>query len=309
MPELPEVETTVRGINKVMDKLSITDVWTNYSSEKYLGKNCIKNPEYFKIFKEECTGMKFIQARRMAKNILIDIEGRKTIHIHMKMTGHILYGQYRKTTKSEYEKTKELWTATNDILLESPFNRFIRLVFTLSNGKHLVLSDMRKFAQVSLISNQGLDGVISLAQKLGPEPLEKGFTAGILKTQLQKRSRWMIKKALLDQEIISGIGNIYGDEILWQAKISPERMVKDVTLKEFLLIHKAIQDILPKSIAMGGDSMSDYRNIYGEKGKFQNFHKAYRQTGKLCQRKSCAGIIKRITIAQRSAHFCQTCQN
>ena len=113
-----------------------------------------------------------------------------------------------------------------------------------------------------------------------------------------------IKTVLMDQSIIAGIGNIYSDEILWRAEIHPERKVSTLKDNEVELIFKATKETLAKGIDFGGDSMSDYRNIYGLPGKFQLHHKAYRRTGEKCRRKGCKGIIKRKIIGNRSAHFC-----
>ena len=121
----------------------------------------------------------------------------------------------------------------------------------------------------------------------------------------------------MDQGIIAGIGNIYSDEILWQAGVNPERKISKLKDNEISLIFKAIKETLTKGIDFGGDSMSDYRNIYGLPGKFQLHHKAYRRTGQKCRRsrvssrgrkKNCAGIIKRKIINSRSAHFCSAHQ-
>ena len=108
----------------------------------------------------------------------------------------------------------------------------------------------------------------------------------------------------MNQEIVAGIGNIYADEMLWVAGVNPKIKIKDVTSRSFKIMFDAMRKIMLKSIELGGDSASDFRNVYGEKGAFQNCHKAYRQTGKKCTRKNCSGVIERTTIGQRSAHFC-----
>ena len=108
----------------------------------------------------------------------------------------------------------------------------------------------------------------------------------------------------MDQGIVSGIGNIYSDEILWASSVHPEEKVTDIKKEDLKKIYKNIKSILLKSIKLGGDSMSDYRNPYGEKGKFQNFHKVYKRKGESCLFKGCIGVIERKMVGGRSAHFC-----
>lgn len=213
------------------------------------------------------------------------------------MTGHLLYGNYSWNGKK--------WI-TKDPLLSDSFNQFIHLIFNLSNGKSLAFSDMRKFAKVLMFETDKKSSHIDLVN-IGPEPLD-GISKETLKTQILKRPKWSIKTVLMDQEVLAGIGNIYSDEILWTANVHPERTPKSLTTKEINDIWKATIEILKHSITMGGDSMSDYRNVYGEKGKFQNAHKVYRRTKESCLKKGCSGIIQRKIIDGRSGHFCSTHQ-
>jgi formamidopyrimidine-DNA glycosylase len=139
---------------------------------------------------------------------------------------------------------------------------------------------------------------------LGPEPLEKSFTLEIFKNNLQKRKNWKIKQALMDQSLIAGIGNIYADESLWRSSIHPKKLVKEISDKEFKLLFEAIRLTLSRGIDLGGDSMSDYRNIHGNKGNFQEQHQAYQRTGEKCSKKSCRGTIRRIVVGGRATHYC-----
>lgn len=298
MPELPEVTTTVAGLNKVLPKLSIKDVWTDYYL-KTANKRTdnIKNKKYFEHFKKEIIGERVKNAERRGKNVLIHLSGGKTILIHMKMTGHLLYGKYA------WQKSK--WKS-GDLLLSDSFNQFIRLIFSLSNGKHLAFSDMRRFAKVFLFETHLRDSVIDLAS-LGPEPLNNLFLKDF-KEQLLNRPNGKVKTVLMDQTIIAGIGNIYSDEVLWQSNVHPERRISSLKDKEIKDMWGAVKSILNKSIKMGGDSMSDYRNIHGERGNFQNAHKAYKRTKQKCLKSGCRGTISRKVIGGRSSHFCNTHQ-
>ncbi len=171
------------------------------------------------------------------------------------------------------------------------------------------LCDTRKFAKVTLLPTPSMYETIHL-KGIGPEPLEENFTFPIFKKQLEKKPNGKIKLVLMDQSVIAGIGNIYADESLWRAEIHPEESVKNLFKKELELkkLYTAIRSTLSKGIDFGGDSMSDYRNIHGERGKFQEQHMAYRKTGTACMKKGCKGKITRIVVGGRSTHFCNVHQ-
>ena len=187
MPELPEVHTTATGLQKVLPHLSITSVWTDYDSQFHKGKSNIKDTEYFKKFKSHVVGKKIVSVGRRAKNVLIHLSSGYTILVHMKMTGHLLYGKYvrQKGGGKETEKQKRrdekltavgVWTAVDaGPLRDDPFNKWVHFVIMLSNGKSVALSDMRKFAKVTLIETKKL-GESTALKGIGPEPLEKKFT-------------------------------------------------------------------------------------------------------------------------------------
>lgn len=303
MPELPEVQTTVNGLQKVLPKLTITDVWTDLAVKKPSRKDyyeTIKSLDFFNNFKKEIIDAKVISVERRAKNILINLSSGKTILIHMKMTGHILSGVY------EYDSKKNLWTPSvkeKNEALRDPFNRFIHVVFSLSNKKHVVLCDARKFAKVTLIQTN-LAHETSHLKSIGPEPLDKNFTATIFQERLMKRPTWNIKTALMNQELVAGIGNIYSDELLFLSGIHPEQKVGTLSTKDFKSMFESTKIVLKKGIDFGGDSTSDYRNIDGERGKFHHAHNAYRRTSESCTKRGCKGVILRKMVNSRSAHFC-----
>ncbi len=298
MPELPEVTTTVRGLNEVLPSLTIRDVWSDYYIRtKHKRTDTIKNKKYFDKFRTDISDRRILSSERRGKNILIHLHGGRTILIHMKMTGHLLYGTYT--------WSGEKWTSTEK-LLSDPFNQFIHLVFTLSNGKYLAFSDMRKFAKVILFETKNRDAVVDL-HGLGPEPLDN-LSFETFETQLKQKMNGKIKTVLMDQSIVAGIGNIYSDEILWDTGIHPERRVSNISQREIKSMWVSMKKILATGIELGGDSMSDYRNIYGERGGFQNSHKAYRRTKLPCLKRGCTGTIMRKVIGGRSAHFCNTHQ-
>ncbi|MCF7865768.1 MAG: bifunctional DNA-formamidopyrimidine glycosylase/DNA-(apurinic or apyrimidinic site) lyase [Candidatus Pacebacteria bacterium] len=315
MPELPEVQTTVDGINKTVKNLQIIDVWTNYNSSHYADKDEIKNPTFFKKFKEIAIGSTIKKASRKAKNILIELSNGYTILIHMKMTGHVMYGKYIFDPEGKNTNTsvngasenvgteKDPWKSTDEGPLKDPFNRHIRLVFTLNNGKHLVLSDMRRFAKVTVQKTTTIDESSHL-KSIGPEPLDQNFTYQLFESRLLTKKNGKIKTVLMDQSVFAGVGNIYSDEALWRASINPEEKVSNIPKGNLKKLHISVIEVLRQGIDFGGDSMSDYRNIYGERGQFQLKHHAYRKTNKDCDKKGCQGIIQRKVVGGRSAHFC-----
>ena len=286
MPELPEVQTTVNGLNRHIRGLQIVDVWTDYNSIFQKGKDSAKDPAYFKYFKKRIIGQKVLSASRMAKNILINLESGDVILVHMKMTGHLMYGDYDRS---------------------DPFNRFIHLVFTFDNRKTLELSDMRKFAKITLIPRSALGKTLEKSLHLaniGPDPLAKNFTFGLFKERLNRKQNGRVKNVLMDQSIIAGVGNIYSDEALWRAGLNPEERIKNIPASYFKKLFVGLKSVLLKGIDFGGDSMSDYRNIDGKRGRFQEQHRAYRKTGQKCSKPGCKGIILRKVVGGRSAHFC-----
>ena len=302
MPELPEVQTTVNGINQTVQGLLITDVWTNYNSAFHYGKDNIKNPEYFTQFRADVVGATITKAVRVGKNVLIELSNGKTVLTHMKMTGHFMYGQYHFDTK-----TATWLPVLKDGPLTDPFNRHIRLIFSLNNGYHLAFADMRRFAKVFIFDTHNLHTIEDLLH-LGPDPLDPACTEKVFVEQLYKKPRGKIKQVLLDQEIIAGIGNIYSDEMLWGADIHPLSIVENIPRPKLKKLYVAMLEVLRGGIDFGGDSESDYRNIYGEPGDFQNKHHAYRHTGEPCPKKGCNGYIERLKIGGRSGHFCSVHQ-
>lgn len=299
MPELPEVETTVRGLQRKIVGRVIKDVWSDLPRKRVSlphFANTIKSQSFFDIFKKRVCGKKIVKITRRAKNILIELSSGDTVLVHMKMTGHLLFGKYilAKDTWVPAENEK------NDFLRD-PFNRFVHFVLILDNKEHLVLSDTRKFAKVTLINKENIESEFA---HLGPEPLEKKFDLKKFKSQLMKKPSGKIKQILLDQTIISGIGNIYSDEMLWLAGIHPEEKIENITEGKMKLLFSGMKDVLAKGIDFGGDSMSDYRDIDGKKGNFQHHHNAYRRKGEACGKRGCKGVILRKVVAGRSSHYC-----
>ncbi|MFA5714182.1 MAG: bifunctional DNA-formamidopyrimidine glycosylase/DNA-(apurinic or apyrimidinic site) lyase [Candidatus Paceibacterota bacterium] len=289
MPELPEVETIVRDLDREVRNRTFLDIWTD-------ARNLIKR-DTFESFKKKLIGKKILRVRRRAKNILIDLSEGYVLLIHQKMTGHLLLGKWK------FEKEK--WVAEKEGPLSlDPMNRFLHVVFLLDDKRQLALSDARKFAKIELWEKEEL-GKSEEFLRIGPEPLEEDFTFEKFEKLFEKK-RGKIKQVLMDQSIIAGIGNIYASEILFESKIHPEDDVSKLTKEDLKKIYKAMRRILEKSIELRGDSFSDFRTIYGEKGRTQEIVRVYQKEGEKCYH--CSGVVKRIVQGQRSSFFCPKCQ-
>lgn len=289
MPELPEVETTVRDLQKKVLKRTFVDVWTD--SEKIIQK-----PSSFKIFRKQIKGKKILNIWRRGKNILFELSGNKVLLVHQKLTGHLLLGHWILDNGCWKPKIKGP--------LGEKINTYIRLLFALDNGEQLALSDLRKFAKIQLWGKKEWEKSEEF-KNLGPEPLERNFTFQKFKEYLKGRKK-KIKQVLMDQSVIAGIGNIYSDEILWEAKINPLKETGELSDGELKRTYKAIKKVLKEAIELKGESISDFRRISGERGFYDEKRKVYRKEGQKCPR--CGTIIKRKKIVGRSAHFCPSCQ-
>lgn len=294
MPELPEVETTVKGLREKILGRIFFDVWTDFAK-------LIKKPKDFKEFKKEIRGKKILDIRRRGKNIIFVLSENKSLLIHQKLTGHLLVGQWI--------FNKGAWRAKTKGPLQDKINSYIHLLFAFDNGQMLALSDLRKFAKVEFWKTEELENSEGM-RKLGPEPLERSFTfekfKEALKNYLKLKRRGKIKQVLMDQNVIAGVGNIYSDEILWRAKIHPFKETSKLSGRELKKIYRYLKEVLRKSIILKGESFSDFRTPSGEKGRFDSIRKVYQREGEKCSR--CKTIIKRAKIGSRSAHFCPKCQ-
>lgn len=289
MPELPEVETTVRGLRKKLIGLKFTSVWVD--REKVVGQ-AGGSKKLEKIVK----GKKIISVNRRAKYIVIDIEGDYSLFIHQKISGHLLYGKWK--INNGIWVSNEKGPIKND-----PKNRHIRLIMGLSNGYQMALCDLRRFGKVVLVKDGDVSNLPEL-RDLGPEPLEISYKDF---RNLFNKKKGVLKQVLMDPFFIVGIGNIYADEILFRSNLHPLSRVENLGDGDIKNIYRDMLFILKKGIELGGASVDDYRDPDGKMGGFQNFQKAYHRTGEKCSKKD-GGIIEKIKINNRSAHFCSVHQ-
>ncbi len=285
MPELPEVETTVRGLQKKLVGLRFVDVWADRDKP-------FRQAGGTAALRKAVVGKKILKVWRRAKFIVIDVEGPQSLFIHQKISGHLLYGKLI--------LENGVWRSTaRGPIRDDPKNKHLRFVFSLNNGYQLAMSDVRRFANVILINDDSV-GKLKEISKLGPEPLDISFSDF---KKLFEKKRGRVKQVLMDPFFIVGIGNIYADEILWTVGLHPLSRVEHLSEADIQHVYAAMKKILQKSIELKGSSLDDYRTPSGEKGSYQNIHKAYHRTGQPCLKKD-GGIMTRMVIGGRSAHFC-----
>lgn len=290
MPELPEVENTVRSLKKVLLDRKIIDIWTDWL--KYF-----KNFKDINSFKKCILNKRIKDIKRRGKNILFFLEEDIILLIHQKLSGHLLYGKW--VFRDKKWQSLEEGPLKNDI-----HNQYIRLIFFLDNKKMLALSDLRRFAKILCGKKEEIFNLREL-KELGPEPLETNFTFLKFKERFRNK-KGKIKFLLMDQKILSGIGNIYADEILFLSKIHPFSKVENLNEEDFKNIYQNMKKILKKAIKLGGASVDDYRKIDGSLGLYQEKRLVYQREGEKCY--VCHSIIKRLKLNGRSSHFCPNCQ-
>ncbi|MBI2068750.1 MAG: bifunctional DNA-formamidopyrimidine glycosylase/DNA-(apurinic or apyrimidinic site) lyase [Candidatus Yanofskybacteria bacterium] len=294
MPELPEVETIVRELRKKVVGLKIKNAWVDPRRPVNTGVGA-----GWAQIKKQTKGKKILSVRRRAKYIVMDISGDKTLFVHQKISGHLLYGKWKLVNGVPK-------SAIHGPLEEDRQNGYIRFILYLNNGYQLGLSDLRRFGKVILVDDDKVKDLKEISG-LGPEPLEINFSRFKKlfdpSNGLRARKKGRLKQVLMDPTFIAGIGNIYADEILWASGLHPLSRAENLDGKDIRRIYDHTIRILKKAIKYQGSSMDDYRLPSGKKGRFQDIQNAYQKTGQKCKKKD-GGIIKRLVIGARSAHFC-----
>ena len=285
MPELPEVETVRKGLEKKLKDFIINDV-------EVIRPTSIAFPENKDVFVRGLRNSLIDKWDRRGKYLIANLikisdntKLRSNGHliIHLRMTGHF---NWLKRTNSACKHT--------------------RVRFFDEQNNELRFIDIRSFGQIWWI-REGLDPkkVIKGLGSLGPEPFSREFNLEYLKKEFSKRTK-SIKAVLLDQKIIAGIGNIYADESLFEAGISPFRKAKTIKKRELIKLRTSIIEVLEKSIGSGGTTFSDFRNIEGLNGNYSMQANVYKRTGEKCKR--CTNLIQKNKIIGRSTHWCRNCQ-
>jgi len=287
MPELPEVEIVKRSLVKTINKAKIVDIKIQNKKLRYV------------ISKDICKyliNQQIIKISRRSKYLIFHFKNNFLL-VHLGMTGKFLV--MRKIDNTLF-KTSFYY----DLNILPKHNH---IYFTLNNGLTLVYNDVRRFGFIKLYNHTNLNK-IKYIQKLGLEPLNRRFNLFYFKQFIKGRKK-NIKSLLMDQTFISGLGNIYVNEVLYMSKINPSRFcnnLNDIDIKRIIL---SIKKILKLAILKGGSSIRDFKNTLGKSGNFQQFFYVYGKTNEMCSRNSCKGVIKKIFISNRSSFYCNYCQN
>lgn len=282
MPELPEVETVRRGLNQKTRNMSV-------SGGEVLLHRSLAYPISSWEFWEKITGIAIADWQRRGKYLLASLYHPQTnanagcLGVHLRMSGQLL------------------WVSS-----DTPVGKHTRVRFFFANNSELRFVDQRTFGRIWWVPPEtSPESIIPGLQKLGPEPLGEHFTPQYLQQQLQKRRR-PIKTALLDQQIIAGLGNIYADEALFVAGIHPTTLCCDLTSDACQRLPQAIEKILQKAIDAGGTTFSSFLNTEGVNGNYSGVAWVYGRTGEPCR--CCQTPIERLKLTGRSCHFCPQCQ-
>ncbi len=300
MPELPEVYTIVNYLQNKIKGEVFKSAWTD--TPKIFG-----GEKQFKELVKKLQGQRIISVTRVGKNILFNFSDSITLLAHQKMSGHFLVGYWQKikqgNTTSWVPDRNKLNTQVK-VALANPSNRFIHLIIEFKSGQMLALSDMRKFARIEMLQTAKVYSESRL-RGLGPDWWDHSLTPKELLNLAKKGNRYL-KSFLLDQSVAAGLGNIYVDETLFRAGLSPLRKTSTLNLKDSQKLVAAIKKTLTLAIKKGGTSFSDYRQADGEKGTYQNVLKVYGRKNEKCF--VCQTKLIGTKIGQRSTVYCPHCQ-
>lgn len=286
MPELPEVETVRAGLSTLLPGKTVQAVSHDWAKSFPNAAHDI----------EECLiGATVTDVRRRAKVLMIDLNSRYSLVIHLKMTGQLVYVGEQRFGAGHPSAS----------LVNSLPDKSTRVTFEFTDGTKLFFNDQRKFGWVKLMPTIEIPN-INFMQKVGPEPLGAEFTWQEFRDRFQRRPNTNIKAALLDQTVVAGVGNIYADESLWGAKIHPTTLVKNISSNQFKLLFKELQYVLQLAIERGGSSDKNYVNAEGKRGSYLDFARVFRREKLPCPR--CSTTIIKTKVAGRGTHICPTCQ-
>lgn len=285
MPELPEVETIKRELDKELRGKIISGV-------EILWPKTVA-PTLPKDFTKKVIGKKVISLDRRAKMLFIHLSNNTDLLIHLKMTGQLIFVPKNGHIISGGHPTNDVQTP----------GQHTRLIFYFKDGDTLYFNDLRKFGWVRIFDDKLKKYIL---EEFGPEPLSKDFSLTKFNEILNKYHNRTVKQVLLDQKLIAGIGNIYADESAYLSHILPMRKVKTLTNKEMTDLHKNIIAVLKLSIQKKGTSSRNYLRSNGEKGGFVPHLMVYGRHNEKC--KKCGTLIKKIKHAGRGTHYCPICQ-
>ncbi|TSC88055.1 MAG: Formamidopyrimidine-DNA glycosylase [Microgenomates group bacterium Gr01-1014_7] len=287
MPELPEVETIKLGLQKKIIGLKIKEI------EIISPKSFIGNAKLVK-------GKKVLNIWRKAKILGVELDG-SVILFHLKMTGQLIFDP---STSLRASKRLIGGHPTQDMVGPLP-NKSTRVILQFSDGSKMYFNDQRRFGWIKVVESSKLK-VQSFLKNLGPEPLEERFSWQILKQNLLKHKSQPVKVTLMDQKLISGVGNIYANEACFNAKLDPRKKVSSLSDEEFRTLHRGVVKALRDGIKYGGSTRAHFVDSEGHKGYFLDYAYVYWKNSHPC--KICGTEIKKVQLGGRGTYFCPNCQ-
>ncbi len=285
MPELPEVETLRRELTSKIIGKTIKGIEVDTAK-------LINVP--LKVLNQKIKNQKIKSVSRRAKVLIWGLTNGFNLLIHLKLTGQLVF----RSTKGKHS----VGGHPINNLGELP-NKFTHIIFNFTDGSRLFFNDIRKFGWLKLLNQEQLTKELA---GYGVEPLSQEFTLIKFKEILKKRPKAKIKQVLLDQKLISGIGNIYADESCFYAKIKPTRIIKTLKEKEIKDLYQGIKKILKFAVNKKGTSSDTYVQLDGSPGGMEKYLKVYGRAGEKCLR--CGGVVKKIKLNGRGTSFCEKCQ-
>lgn len=294
MPELPEVETIRRDLESSLLGCKLV-------SSEIIFEKTARNGAAF--FENALVGKKLKSVSRRGKLLILQFAPDIFLLVHLKMTGQLIYIKGNKKIAGGHSLSKKSENNFLSSIGGTLPNKHTRAIFSFAGGGKLFFNDLRKFGYLKIVDKKEL--ALILETNYGPEPLEAALNFSYL-SKILKGKKTKIKALLLDQKLVSGLGNIYVDEALFAAGILPQRQAETLNEEEIKKLLKAINSIIKKAILHRGTTFSDYRDSEGKKGNFSKFLQVYGRGKELC--KKCGKPLHKTKIAGRGSHYCLNCQ-
>lgn len=278
MPELPEVETVRRGLEREL-------VGKRFKTVEVTGTRSVRRHKNKKEFAARLEGTKVKSVKRRGKYLVINLDSGEVLVVHLRMSG-----QLRRAVPKD------------------PLEKHTHVVFTFTQGGQLRFVDPRTFGELFVTAPDALTEAIPELADLGFDPVDEPIAVTEFARRLLSRGDTKLKALLLDQSFMAGIGNIYSDEILWEAGLRFDRIPRSLSNMEIRRLFRAIVEILHEAVKHRGSTLSDqqYVDVQGRPGEYQQFHAVYDKAGEHCRR--CRGIITKEKFASRTTFFCPECQ-
>ncbi len=303
MPELPEVETIRRGLIKSILNKRIVNVEIRLPKIVSLGPKTVSNKrasdqKTVTRFRKLVKGSQIRGIKRRAKILLIELTGDYTLLVHLKMTGQLIFA------KKGEQKIVSIFNAPSTRREILP-HMYTHVIFTFSDKSHLYFNDLRQFGYLRLVRDRELAQVKEL-QDYGPEPLTEKFTLEEFLKKAKKRGKLSVKQYLMDSKVVAGIGNIYSDEILYCAKLRPQRRLVTLRQAEWERLFACVPKVLREGLRFGGSSVGDFFRLDGTQGSYGARHRVYGKAGENCS--VCGKMIEKLKLGGRTASYCPMCQ-